>query len=151
MFLLTVIISLFIKNILHTAKLEKREFVLCESQKVAHIGSFIIDIENNKWVRSAELDRILGINETYNSTLDSFINIIHPDWKSEIINYISLVYYEKRRFNYQYKIIRIIDGAECWVHMLGELGYDSNGKISNMIGNYTNKACKTIYAILLKK
>jgi diguanylate cyclase (GGDEF)-like protein/PAS domain S-box-containing protein len=114
--------------------LKEREQLLLVSQKVARIGSYMIDMKTGIWKCSPELNEIFGINETYPHTMESWFEVIHPDWRKEFYDYYSMVEMEKIPFDYEYKIIMINNGKECWVHGLGDLEFDSQGNPVRLIG-----------------
>jgi diguanylate cyclase (GGDEF)-like protein/PAS domain S-box-containing protein len=60
--------------------LREKEWLLSESQRIAHIGSWSFDIEENKLTWSEETYRIYGVSpDTFEPTRDSFLSLIHPD------------------------------------------------------------------------
>jgi diguanylate cyclase (GGDEF)-like protein/PAS domain S-box-containing protein len=115
-------------------KNKQNERILRDSQKAAHVGSYVNYLADNTWISSEETDRILGIGENYLRTLNGWVNIIHPDWQKEIFDYNSELYYKKKSFNHEYKIIRVNDGEERWVNDRGEFEFDDRGNIVCMIG-----------------
>jgi len=110
------------------------ESLLRESQKVAHIGSYATDLITREWKASDEIYEIFGIDKTYPLTFDNWVKLIHQDSREKLIEYHLQVETEKKRFDYEYKIIRINDGKERWVHGLGELEYDADLNPIRMIG-----------------
>ncbi|NOU18637.1 MAG: PAS domain S-box protein [Bacteroidales bacterium] len=111
------------------------ELLLRESQKVARLGSYVWDIKIGIWKSSEILDEIFGIDESYNRTLNGWLELIHPDWRSLINNYISIDVLENHQlFNKEYMIVRWLDKKERWVHGLGELEYDLNGNPIKLYG-----------------
>lgn len=117
------------------ARYREREFWLSESQRVGKIGSYQFDIAQNNWSSSTALDVIFGIDENHPKTTESWITIIHPEYRDEMMNYlINHVIGEKNPFNKVYKIVRKNDGAERWVHGHGELSFDEKGNPLEMFG-----------------
>ena len=108
--------------------------LLLESQKAAHIGSFETDINNRTWKASPEVANIFGIDNTYPRTLESWINTIHPDSRAKLFEYHSQAEKEKKRFDHEYKIIRLNDGTERWAHGIGEFEYDNKSNPIKLIG-----------------
>ncbi|MDZ7762819.1 MAG: PAS domain-containing protein [Melioribacteraceae bacterium] len=92
------------------------------------------EIEKSAWVCSPEFYRIFGIDETYPHTIEGWANFIHPDFANEIVSYHESVVKGKKIFNREYKIVRINDGEERWVHGTGKLEYDENGNPIRMHG-----------------
>ncbi len=127
------------RNITDRKKAEEElinsNFWLEESQRVSNIGSYILDIPNNTWSSSNILDDIFGITDTYEQDTAGWINIIHPEQKEEMLSYFQNEVLEKHvPFNKEYRIVRISDGEERWVHGLGELSLDENNNPVKMLG-----------------
>jgi PAS domain S-box-containing protein len=111
------------------------ERVLVESQKVAKIGSYELDIVKGTWTGSAALIDIFGVNDTVVHNLETWISSLHPDCKKEMVEHLTYDVFEKcGKFDRDYKIIRKNDGLERWVHGIGELELDKKGKAIKMIG-----------------
>jgi len=111
------------------------EFLLRESQKVARLGSYVWDIKIGVWKSSEILDEIFGIDKKYNRNLNGWLDLIHPDWRSSMNDYISVEVLEKHQpFDKEYMIVRNIDKRERWVQGLGELEYDLNGNPTKLYG-----------------
>ena len=113
--------------------LRENERFLRESQKVAGIASYITDLSTGVWKCSPEMHDIFGIDENYPHTLEGWAAFLHPDTKDELFAYHLMVEREQLRFDYEYKIIRINDGAVRWVHGLGDLEYE-DGRPARRIG-----------------
>ncbi|MGL2993796.1 PAS domain S-box protein [Flavobacterium sp. TSSA_36] len=114
--------------------LESQKF-LAETQQIAKIGTFTIDFSTNIWQTSELLNSIFGIEDQ--AVFDSFSwsDLLHPDSKEEMINYVKeVVYLTKKPFDKEYKIIRPIDGKIRWLHGRGKLKLDANGVPLIMVG-----------------
>jgi PAS domain S-box-containing protein len=119
--------------------LRLREEMMRNSQSVAHICSYstdlnVTEINKSSWVCSPEFYKIFGIDETYPHTIDGWANFIHPDYRKKVYDYHESVVKEKKTFSREYKIIRINDGAERWVHGTGKLEFDEKGNPVRMHG-----------------
>ena len=114
--------------------LKESERLLRQSQKVAHIGSYVSNLKTRTWWSSLELNEIFGIDETYPHTREGWIGIIHPDSRTKLSDYYLKIEAEKQRFDYEYKIVRFSDGKERWVHGLGELEFDIQLNAVRLIG-----------------
>ncbi len=119
--------------------LRESEEMMRSSQSVAHICSYSTNIIENKlnksdWVCSPEFYKIFGIDKTYPHTIEGWIGFIHPDHRDEMVAYHASVVKERKTFNHDYKIIRINDGAERWVHGTGKLEFDKKGNPIRMHG-----------------
>lgn len=136
--------------------LRQREEMMRTSQAVAHICSYSTnlntdDLEKSFWVCSPELYKIFGIDESYPHTIEGWTNFIHPDDREEIVAYHESVVLEKKSFDREYKIIRINDGAERWVHGTGELEFNANGKPIRMHGAIQDITDRKKFQLALQK
>ena len=108
-------------------KLERNEQLLQESQKIARLGNYTWDLSKGFWTSSKILDDIFGIDKNYIRSLEGWAAIIHPDFRETMTKYVTeKVLAKRKRFDKEYKIVRIKDGKERWVHGLGELELDNN-------------------------
>lgn len=114
--------------------LSENERLLRESQAVAHIGSYATNMKNKTWKASPEIYEIFGIDEKYPHTLDGWVGRIHPDFREELVNELFLIQKDRKVFEHEYKIIRFNDGAERWIHGLGEFEYDDTPHPFRLIG-----------------
>lgn len=115
--------------------LHESEQILKESQTIAGIGSYVLDLNTGTWTSSAALDQIFGIDESYNHSIEGWLNLIHPEQQQEMSDYfINEVAGKRTRFDREYRIVRKNDQAERWVHGLGELEIDSQNNLLKMHG-----------------
>ncbi len=131
--------QLFVRNIDERKKaeeiLEESERFLKETQLIASLGTYTLDITSGKWESSDILNEIFGIDHTYNKTVESWENIVHPEWKETMRSYfMEEVIGKKQKFDKEYKIIRKNDEAERWVHGLGTLKFNEAGVPVTMVG-----------------
>ena len=115
--------------------IKEREFFLNESQRVARLGSYNLDIRANRWTSSKELDTLFGIDADYQKNVDGWLALVHPDDRDEMAQYFSNeVLARRQRFSKEYRIKRWSDKQTLSVMGLGELTFDDNGNPVKMIG-----------------
>lgn len=115
--------------------LRESEARLMHAQLLTRMGSYDLNLTDERWVSSPILDEILGIDESYPRTLEGWTSLLHPDWRALMTDSLANSTPEKNaRFDHEFKIIRPNDGMECWVHGLGELEFDDRGQPLRMIG-----------------
>ena len=115
--------------------LQESELLLRESQAIAGLGSYVLDISTGLWRSSAIMDQVLGIDEAYDRSVAGWLALIHPDDRPMMADYMnSEVLGRGQRFNKEYRIRRPRDQTECWVHGLGQLEFDSQGHPKKMNG-----------------
>ena len=115
--------------------LHRSEAQLAESQRVAGLGSYSLEIPSGTWSSSSVLDEVFGIGVEYPRDLQGWLEMVHPDDRSMMQDYFATnVLADHERFDKAYRINRVEDGAERWVHGLGELGFDTDGNPVRMVG-----------------
>lgn len=120
------------------AEFEMREKarMLIESQRVARLGSYRTDLVSGAWTSSAMLDEIFGIDDpAFRRDVPGWLSIVHPDQREEMAAYFAEEVLGRRKaFDHEYRIRRLTDGEERWVHGLGGLVADEEGRLVEMIG-----------------
>ena len=111
------------------------ENFLKETQRIAELGSYALDIKTGTWTSSEIMDSIFGIEPDYDRTVEGWASIIHPEWQKLMMDYFTNeVVAAKKNFDKVYKIIRKNDKAERWVHGLGKLVFDEDNQPIQMLG-----------------
>lgn len=128
-----------IRDITERKKAEKKliesESNLRQSQTVANIGSYVLNIKENTWESTAVLDNILGIDDSFERSIESWIEIVHPEEKEELQKYFAInVLKNHEKFDKEYRILRADNNKEVWVHGFGELEFDEEGNPIKMVG-----------------
>ena len=107
---------------------------LVEAHNFAHIGSWEMDLVQNKSCWSEEACRIYGISfDQYDGTYESFINMIHPEDRARVDNKITGSVNETN-FDLEYRIIRP-DGTIRNIRQLIIPIYNQEGKLIYLYGN----------------
>jgi PAS domain S-box-containing protein len=115
--------------------LKDSEYFFKESQRSAKIGSFKYDITSDYWKPSDILRSILGIDESYNSNFQGWVDLVHPDDREMMVHYVGDEVIAKRKpYSKEYRITRKNDGESRWVNGLGEVKCDGTGKVVMLIG-----------------
>jgi PAS domain S-box-containing protein len=98
-------------------------------------GTYSFDIVNGKWTASELLEKIFGIDADYEKRFHSWQSIVHPDWQKMMYDYFTdEVIGNKTNFDKEYKIIRVNDKAERWLHGLGRLKFNEKNQPVMMLG-----------------
>ncbi len=132
--------------------LSESEKTLKRSQKIAGIGTYKLDFKTGFWNSSSILNEIFGIDENYNKNIEGWLNLIHPDFKTIMKNYLEEeVIGKNSKFNKEYKIIRQNDYSEAWVHGKGELTFGKNGELLEMTGTILDITNRKKNELIIKK
>ncbi len=115
--------------------LRSSEFFFKESQRVGFIGSYKTDFITGYWESSEVLDQIFGIDMNYIRSIKGWSDILHPDDREMMDQYLREEVISKRAaFDKEYRIIRKSDGEIRWVYGLGEVDFDAEGNTISLIG-----------------
>jgi diguanylate cyclase (GGDEF)-like protein/PAS domain S-box-containing protein len=115
--------------------LRDSEETLRESQRIAGLGSYALDIQTGVWTSSEVMDAIFGIGPAYEHTIEGWTDLVLPDERAMMAAYFAEEVAGKgQAFDKEYRIVRQTDGAERWVHGLGRLEFDALGRPVRMHG-----------------
>jgi diguanylate cyclase (GGDEF)-like protein/PAS domain S-box-containing protein len=95
-----------------------------EVQRIAHIGTWELRVQENRLLWSDEIYRIFGIDrEGFQENFESFMSFVHPDDREKLLAEQARVMRGKGSLNIQHRIIRR-DGQVRYVQELAELVED---------------------------
>jgi PAS domain S-box-containing protein len=115
--------------------LRESEESLDEAQRIAGVGSYVLDLASGVWTSSEMLDEILGIDGSYSHTVEGWKALIHPDDTAMMASHmVNEVLGKTMQFSKEYRIVRANDGAVRWVQGLGKLEADAQGKLTLLRG-----------------
>ncbi len=115
--------------------LRASEHSLKEAQSIAGLGSYVLDLPSGSWRSSDVLNEVLGIDPAYDRSLDGWAALVHPDERVMMVDYLQNdVLGQGGVFDKDYRIVRHDDEAERWVHGLGKLEYDVQGRPLKLYG-----------------
>lgn len=109
--------------------------LLRDSQVIAGLGSYVLDIPGGVWTSSEVLNGIFGIDSAYVRSVEGWVALIHPDDQQMMADYFSNeVLGQRKHFDKEYRIVRHSDGAVRWVHGIGKLQFELDGTPVKMYG-----------------
>jgi diguanylate cyclase (GGDEF)-like protein/PAS domain S-box-containing protein len=115
--------------------LRESEESLRESQRIAGIGSYVLEIDTGIWTSTEVLDGIFGIGQVHGRDVAGWMALIHTDDRAMMASYLTdEVVGRRNAFDKEYRIVRQIDGAERWVHGMGRLDFNVQGQPVRMRG-----------------
>lgn len=121
--------------IAHGKELRESEYQLKETQEIAGLGSYVLDISSGIWKSSSILDNIFGLDKKYKKDISGWLQISHPEDKTMMQDYFATnVLINHELFNKEYRIKRINDQQERWVHGMGKLEFNDDEDPIKMIG-----------------
>jgi len=112
---------------------KESERLLRESQRVANLGTYVLDIETHEARTSRILDKMFGMPEGEGITLAFWEELLHPDFKFVATEY-ELAMENGKPFEAEYKILRKSDGQERWIYEKADVEKDEQGNALRMLG-----------------
>lgn len=114
--------------------LKRSESRLADVQRIAQLGCWDWNIATNVLTWSQETYRIFGVRlNEFGATYEAFLNTIHPDDRSFVIEQVDSALYDRRPFNIMHRIIRP-DQTARRVHTKAEIISDETGRPVHMFG-----------------
>ncbi len=115
-------------------KLRCSEERLSEAQQIAGLGSWARNIETNRQIWSDNTYRLFGFEPgEVNPTLETFLNMVHPDDKERITRQTQEVTSQGKPFQGEYRIIRK-DGTVRWIYSQSNVRLNDTGEPVEIIG-----------------
>jgi PAS domain S-box-containing protein len=116
-------------------ELRKKDKLLEDAQRIAHLGSWNWNIITNELVWSDEVYRIFGLSqEKFSATYDAFLDRVHPDDRKAVKEAVDQVLNDPNlKYNISHRII-IQDGSERIVRERGDVVFGKGGKPYRMVG-----------------
>ncbi|MBN1578206.1 MAG: PAS domain-containing protein [Chitinispirillaceae bacterium] len=118
------------KNVLISDK------ILNRAQEIAHLGSWELDLVNNRLFWSDEVYRIFGLPpQKFEATYEAFLETVHPDDRAAVdAAYNNSVREGKNTYEIEHRIVRKSTGEIRIVHEKCEHQRDETGKIIRSAG-----------------
>lgn len=113
--------------------LREKEHLLSESQRIAHVGSWVYDLTGRiTW--SDEMYHIYGVSpETFTPNAETFLNLIHPDDGPAMQRWIAACVAREKPGDLEFRAIRP-DGTMRVLSSRGELICDAEGRPTHIAG-----------------
>ncbi len=115
-------------------ELDASHAALSEAERLAQLGHYQFDLPRGHWTSSENLDRIFGIGPDYPRDLGGWLALVEPEQRSSLQDYLQQVLEGAGPFDRQYAIHRHSDGGLCWVHGLGQVQRDAEGRVVGLFG-----------------
>jgi two-component system, cell cycle sensor histidine kinase and response regulator CckA len=111
-----------------------REELLVEAERIAHVGSWVWDVEGGNVFWSDEMFRILGYDpERDHATSEGFFERIHPDDRERVQHAAAAGTVSGVAEQVDYRIA-LPDGRIRYATMNGAMLFDDAGKLRRMVG-----------------
>jgi len=114
--------------------LRRNQTRLSEAQRIAHLGYWDWNLNNNAIRWSEETFRIFGLSQKDTvPSFESFKKVLHPSECDHVLHAIQQATHKNTGYELEYRIIRQ-DGSVRYVHAIGENLCDEEGKPIQVLG-----------------
>ncbi|MDT8301350.1 MAG: PAS domain S-box protein [Sedimentisphaerales bacterium] len=133
LFVRPVWLSLKQRNLaLESLRLSERNLV--ESQKIANLGSWEMNLVTNEETWSDQIYRLLGFEPgEVTPCHETFLSTVHPDDRGMISQAVQKAISENKPYEMEFRVVRK-DGTERIMHSRGEINFDESGKPVRIVG-----------------
>jgi PAS domain S-box-containing protein len=107
---------------------------LKEAQKIAKFGSYVYDIDKDKWSSSEEFDQIFGIDESYPRNLEGYMKLVSEPFRKKLSDSFSSSILTGNNLLLDYEIERKSDGKRLFVSGYGRVELNENNKPVKIFG-----------------
>ena len=115
-------------------KLGKSEADLARAQKIAHFGSWSLDLKENKLNWSDEVYRIFGLQpQELDATYDMFLGLVHPEDRESVKQSVDEAIHLSKPYDIDHRIV-LPDGIIRVVNERSDLVFSETGEPVSMMG-----------------
>ncbi|MGZ5015695.1 MAG: PAS domain S-box protein [Methylobacter sp.] len=114
--------------------IQRSQTLLKEAQRIAHIGSWEVDMVNGVLTWSDETFRIWEIDKAhFGATIDAFLETVHPEDRENVAHAYSHSVNNKTLYQIEHRLL-FPDGRVKYIAERGEPFYDADGKPLRFVG-----------------
>lgn len=134
-----------------TAELTESKKRLQQAQHLAHVGSWELDIVQNRLICSDEIFHIFEIDPaSFDASYEAFLNAIHPDDRPLVDRAYADAVKNRTAYDIEHRLL-FPDGRIKHVHERGETHYDEDGRAIRSVGTIQDITERKLADELLKK
>jgi PAS domain S-box-containing protein len=116
------------------AALARREYSLANAQRIAHLGSWVLDLDSKRLECSIEALSIFEIGHSPSDTsYQTLLSRIHPDDRPLANHAFHDALNNRKAYDVQHRLL-FADGRLKYVHERGEITLDGHGEPARLIG-----------------
>ncbi|MFP4557663.1 MAG: PAS domain S-box protein [Bacteroidales bacterium] len=124
------------KRKLAREELKQNVALLNQTQEIAHIGSWELNVETNKLIWSDEIYRIFGIDpQQFKGSYECFLDTVHPDDRDSVnAAYVNSLRDEANTYEIEHRIIRKDNNEVRYVYEKCNHERNDNGRVTRSVG-----------------
>lgn len=134
------------------AELLEKNALLEETEAIADLGSYSLDVKTGIWTSSRMMNKIFGITKDFKRNVQMWEKLIYIEDRKMMTDYFANNVLKKHEFfDKEYRVRRQNDKSVRWVHGRGKLEFDKKNKPIKMFGMIQDITDKKIAADALEK
>ncbi|HEY8555149.1 MAG TPA: PAS domain S-box protein [Burkholderiales bacterium] len=114
-------------------QLERSRLQLSEAQRLAHLGSWELDVESSRMEWSDELYRIYGVPRETPITYESYLGYVHPEDRGRVQTTVARALETREPFTLEERVIRA-DGEVRHLLSHGAVVTGPRGEVARLVG-----------------
>lgn len=117
-------------------RLKESRYFLAESQRIAHLGSWSLDLAENRLYWSDEVYRIFGLEpQEFSATYEAFLEAVHPEDRSTVdAAYLDSVDEGRDGYEIEHRVVHKKTGQIHWVREKCYHTRNAEGSITRSVG-----------------
>jgi PAS domain S-box-containing protein len=114
--------------------LREKEYLLTESQRIGHIGTWSVDLATNAATWTSETYRLFGVSpETFVPSAKTLLGLLHPDDRSAMQEWIRAAFAGEHPDALEFRVV-FPDGSTRVLSGRGELIFNGNNEPVRLVG-----------------
>lgn len=121
-------------SVLSLQELNKNEHCLSEGQRIAHFGTWDLNIMDNVLTWSDEIYRIFGLEpQQFDATYEAFLKLVHPDDRENVDRAYTQSMINRTPYDISHRLL-LADGSVKHVNERCDTLYDASGNAVRSLG-----------------
>ena len=125
--------KLIARSIRYAIVRKRLEVSLAESQSIARVGSWDVDIASGRVDWSRELYRLFGFSSDESPSYEALIDRAHPDDREAAVEAIVATVDDLSPFSIEHRLL-LPDGTVRWIRARGRVELDAAGRPNRLLG-----------------
>ncbi len=125
--------ELLVRSIRHAILRKRLETSLEETERIAHVGRWEVDVAANKVTWSRELYRLFGLSPDEKPTAEALFDRTHPDDVATVRQVFESVISGGKPFVVDHRVL-LEDGTLRWVRARGRMELTAGGQPERLVG-----------------
>ena len=115
-------------------ELQKTEEMLRFSIEAAHVGTWFIDIQTLEFTPSSSMKKLFGYAPDDEMPYDAILMQVDKANRAKVVSAVRATFNNGEDFNLEFPVTGFYDEKLRWLHAIGKLDHDAEGKLTHFSG-----------------